>query len=328
MMLQEIAEAGLHRNVLRVPDWALGTVVRRSITFANGVEDGETHVVWVQAHGMTGDIRIHPARPRIDSATPLASLDRLTLSRLASVEGGVATTSWDEPVMSWSDWIGFQPYDKYPEPGLMRRIGDCMIEFAPSGIYVEDWRFQPSAPGLLAGLHLAAEIDEDGRERARSGGFVIAGDHAIQSIARRRELPDGTRAQDFVQDSTEPAAALEHVFDCSVDYLVKTNGAFRIALSTDPRREGSVLDLTNGFAETAEPGVLRQTVAGIPGVSARLWRIDSLEAGRAFGQSTRAPDDRLAWLAREADTLLDPICGGSPGEGAHSSSSEGLSRCA
>lgn len=328
MMLQEIAEARRHNTALCVPDWALGTVVRRSITFASGVEDSETHVVWVQAHGMTGDIRIHPARPRIKADTQLLDLDRLTLSRLASVEGGVATTSWDEPVMSWSDWIGFQPYDKYPEPGLMRRTGDCMIEFAPSGIYVEDWRFQPSAPGLLAGLRLVAEICDDGREEARSGGLVIAGDHAIQSIARRSELPRGTRAQDFVEGSANPAAALERVFDCAVDFLVRQDGAFRIALSTDARREGMVLSLTDGFTETAQPGVLRQTVAGIPGVSARLWRVDSLEAGRVFVQCTSAPDERFAWLAAEADTLLDPVsppraCAAVPGN-----VSEAMPKCA
>lgn len=329
MTLEEIARTRSHADALRVPEWALGTVVRRSISFATGVVDDATRVVWVQAHGMTGDIRIHPARPLIDSGAPLESLERSTLSWLASVEGGIATTSWDEPVMSWADWIGFQPYDKYPEPGIMRRIGGCMIEFAPSGIYVEDWRFQPSSPGLLAGLRLVAEIGDDGRERPRAGGLVIAGDHAILSVARRDELPDGTRAQDFVRDSADPVAALERVFDCTVDYLVKADGVFRVALSTDPRREGATLPLIDGFTHTSETGVLRQAVSGVPSVTARLWRIDSLEAGREFSQSTAVTDDRLAWLAAEADTLLDPLSAHSPpASSAPHTPSEALPRCA
>ncbi len=189
MTLEEVAAAAPQTNTLRVPDWALGCVRRRSITMATGVEDTLTRVFWVQAHGMTGDIRIHPARPQIAADTNLASLDRETLSLLASVEGGVAKTSWAEPVMSWADWIGFQPYDKYPEPGQMRRIGDCMIEFAPSGAYVEDWRFLPSAPGLLAGLQLISETDDYGRSsRAPAASSLPAITPSARSPAATNSL--------------------------------------------------------------------------------------------------------------------------------------------
>lgn len=307
MTLDEIAARRPQANTLRVPAWALGCVQRRSITFATGIEDTQTRVFWVQAHGMTGDIRIHPGRPHITAETSLATLDCETLIRLASIEGGVATTSWSAPVMSWIDWIGFQPYDKYPEPGVMNRIGDCMIEFAPSGAYVEDWRYLPSAPGLLAGLRLVSETDTKDNTYPRTGGLVVAGDHAIRTLSRYQELPDGTRCQDFVAASSDPAAAIERVFQCVTDYMVGDGDLWRIAASTDPRREGSLVPLTGALKPGRDPGMIIETVTDTPGIAQRLWRIDSLEANVTFSQSTPLAADRLAWLNREADTLIDPL---------------------
>ena len=40
----------------------------------------------------------------------------------------------------------------------MRRVGECCLEFAPSGAYVEDWRMQPGTAGLAASLVLLAEV--------------------------------------------------------------------------------------------------------------------------------------------------------------------------
>lgn len=305
MTLEDLAQSAA-APALAVPTWALGTVRRRSISFATGMTDDSTAVHWVQAHSMTGDIRIHAARPNLSAADRLEDLDRDTLVLLASVEGGTATTSWNEGVMSWGGWTGFQPYDKYPEPGLMQRVGDCMIEVAPSKIYVEDWRFQPSEPGLLAGLQLIGEIDTSGREYHRNGGLVIAGDHAICCIARLEDIPEGTRAQDFVRQSHNPVEALRKVFDCTVDYATKSSTGFKVVHSTDPRREGSIADYTGEFSVSNVPGVVRQRMSSLPGISARLWRIHSLEANVSFPLTTPAPPDRLAWLEAEADTLVTP----------------------
>lgn len=291
----------------RVPQWALGAVKRLSITFATGPTDDRTRVHWVQSHAMTGDIRINPTRPQIDASTRLEDLDHDSLVALASVEGGVAATSWDDGVMRWADWIGFQPYDKYPEPGILHRIGPCMIELAPSGIYVEDWRFQPSAPGIVCGLRLLSEVTRDGEKRARAGGLVIAGDHAIMAVARRQELPSGIRAQDFVKTSADPVGAIHRVLDCTVDYAARRGDAFRIVSSTDPRREGGTLLSLGEFKTSGETGVLEQRLPDGDEKSARAWSVDSLEADVAFPLATNAPEDRIAWLSAEADTLLAPI---------------------
>jgi hypothetical protein len=309
--LSEIAKTCGVDRAPSVPEWALGTVLRRSITFATGVEDTRTFVAWVQAHTMTGDIRVHPARPQLSASVRLEDLDHKTLVVLASVEGGVATTSWKEAtgLMNWTDWIGFQPYDKYPEPGVMRRIGDCMIEFAPSGMYVEDWRFQPSRQGVLAGLRLVSETDSAGVEKPRQGGLVIAGDHAIISLARRDELPEGVRAQDYVESASDPVAALHQVLDCSVDYITADAAETKIAISTDGRREGLPWTWGDRISQGVKPDLIIETVRDEPRVQSRLWQIESIEANRQFPLATAAPLEKLAWLQREADTLITPILG-------------------
>lgn len=294
--------------VLRVPQWAIGTVHRRSITFFNAVEDTQTFVAWVQSHGMTGDIRIHPARPSIPPHTTLSDLDHATLILLASVEGGVATTSWDESqsLMSWSNWVGLQTYDKYPEPGIMRRIGDCMIEFAPSGAYVEDWRFQTSDSGPVIGLKLVSETAKDGATFARNGGCVIAGDHAMISIDRRLPLPDAVKAQDVVRASADPVAALNAVFDCTVDYAVKRPDGYRIHASTDPRREKLSWDFMSRL-HAGPAGQVIERGGATDAFAARTWSVDSFEKSVAFDLMTSVGADSQAWLDREADTLLAPI---------------------
>ncbi len=173
--------------------------------------------------------------------------------------------------------------------------------------YVEDWRFVPSAPGVLAGLRLESERDTKDDCYPRGGGLVVAGDHAIRTLARTHELPEGTRCQDFVGASSDPAAALERVFACVTDYLVRDGTQWTIAASTDPRREGLVGPLTGPLKPGHEPGTLLETIYDEPGIAERLWRIDSLEAGHAFHQFTTLAPEQRAWLQRESDTLIDPI---------------------
>ncbi len=314
MRLEDLAEiAAFQPARASVPAWSFGAVHRRSITFATGASDAVTRVRWVQSHAMTGDIRINPLRPAMAASDRLGDLDLESLIQLASVEGGIAATAWADGVMSWSNWVGFQPYDKYPEPGQLQRIGDCMIEFAPSAIYVEDWRFQPSAPGTLAALTLLAEIDHSGVERPRHGGLVIAGDHAIQSIARRDEFSSGTRCQDVVRHSATPIDAINRIMDCTVDYGRRDGPQFAIEASTDPRREGTRATFLDGFRQTKQAKVVEQTVTDCDGVASRMWKIESFERDVVFSQSTTVAADRIEWLEQEADTLVIPAATASTG---------------
>lgn len=302
MNIEAIARKSPQARPLAVPAWTLGCFHRRCITYANGREDAATQVVWIQSHGLTGDIRVPAWRPRAEGRSQLSEFPPSALPLLASVEGGVADTRWDDGLMAWSNWAAFQPYDKWPEPGLLHRVGACLIETAPSGAYVEDWRLQPGSGGLLVGLRLMSEAGEDGVERPRDGGLVISGQHALFTLDRRQPLPSGAPAQQQVASAPDDAALLGLVFQSCTHYALRgADGRYRVTLSTDPFGTGQVLPL-DGFSSAGE-GLLRQALAG-DAVASRLWRIDTLLPQVEVGPRTEAAAEGREWLEREAGVLL------------------------
>jgi hypothetical protein len=297
MTLEELARSAPVARGPDAPAWTLGCFHRRSITYATGHEDATTRVIWTQSCGLTGDLRLPAVRPDVSARGALLECAPAELVELAKGEGGVADTGFEGGLMRWSNWAAFQPYDKWPEPGELRRIGPALIEFAPSGIYVEDWRLQPGSEGLRIGLRLISEAPPGGAHGPRDGGLVIAGDHAIFALARRRPLAEGLPAWRQLADDCSLA---ETVFDAQAAYARREpDGRWRIALSIDPFAEGEILPL-EGF-EPAAPGVLRQTLAD---GSERLWKVDELTADQPLPAATPAAPEGAAWLDREAETLI------------------------
>ncbi|MDB5446540.1 MAG: hypothetical protein JWQ97_1857 [Phenylobacterium sp.] len=293
MNLLDLAAWAPHAGPLRVPDWTLGCFHRRCITYASGAEDAATRVIWIQSHGLTGDIRVPAGRPDVSHRAGLADCTREELEALAHAEGGVADTAFDAGRMSWSNWAAFQPYDKWPEPGELRRVGTSLLEFAPSGIYVEDWRLQAGISGPLVGLRL---VSEDGRPR--DGGLVIAGEHALFALGRKVALDSEAPLPLQVRRAADPAALASRIFEAEARYARRSGDAFVVELATNPFLEGAPLDL-EGFAPGPEPGLLRQAAGGVE----RLWRIDTLLADRSVPLSTPAEPEGLAWLEREGSRL-------------------------
>jgi hypothetical protein len=176
MNLWELATSATAATLDGAPPWALGCFRRRSITFYDGSTDSTTQVFWLQTHGLTVDLRLSPDRPRLRDRAALFTCSPDEVRQLLQAEAGVARTRWDGHSMSWHDWVGFQTYVKWPEPGALRRVGDCLIEFAPSGAYVEDWRLEPPGQGPLLGLELLEERDRtDGAVRHCGGALVVCG---------------------------------------------------------------------------------------------------------------------------------------------------------
>jgi hypothetical protein len=292
--LLDLAAAAPQAGPLRVPAWTLGCFHRRAISYANGCTDLATRVIWLQSHGLTGDLRVPAERPDVTHRAGLADCSREELEALVQAEGGVAETAFAADRMSWSEWAAFQPYDKWPEPAELRRVGDCLLEFAPSGIYVEDWRLQPRSAGPRIGLRL---IGENGRPR--DGGLLIVGEHAIFAIARPEALDSDDPLPLQVRRARDPAALTARIFAAGASYAVRgRGGAWEVTLSTNPFLEGKPLDL-DGFAPGPGPRLLRQAV----GAGERLWRIDTLLACQDAPLATSASDSGLAWLAREGPRL-------------------------
>lgn len=199
---------------LTVPGWQLGCWRRDIITFAeekyNGnhfpLRDDTTFVIWLQTSSRCADIRLpeqHPGHPDADPATrrsmmSLKSISPRNLLVLAEADGwtgrcravGSQPVSMGAPmkaltaVNDWynDDWSTGLPTDqKFPELGEMRRVGDCCLEFAPSGAYVEDWRLLPGCSGLIASLVL---LSEDGQAPNSVVQYVCAGNYACFTRGR------------------------------------------------------------------------------------------------------------------------------------------------
>lgn len=295
MRLEDLARLRLPQPDYRVPIWTLGSWRRRSITFANGSTDLGTRVFWLQSGGLTADLRL-PAR-RFETTSALAC---------ALLEGGAARTAWDGTRMSWSEWTSFQLHDKWPEPAHLTRIGDCLIEIPPSGIYVEEWRLQPSEPGLLAGLRLIEERDvQSGAVLHRGGCLIVTGDHAALVKGRPRPLHGATSVKHHVEQNLGNAAVLTDIFAFEASYATRSvDGAFVVAASTrQEHEEHSVIELT-GFSLEAATGRVRQAVREGGRDVERLFEIDTLEEQHAFPLTTRASESATRWLSNERETLL------------------------
>jgi hypothetical protein len=288
------------------PAWTRGCFRRRSITFFTGETDTETQVLWLQTRGLTADLRLPARRPTLTGATPLAERAPEEVSALAEVEGGLARTRWDGRAMHWSDWTSFQTHDRWPEPGLLARVGDCLIEHAPSGAYVEDWRLQPSEDGPLVGLRLREERDAaTGTVRHRGGGLVVCGRHAALVLGRPTPLPVKGTIAEIVRAHGQDRDIMRALFAFEASYGTRVAGAFTVAASTNPLREGQALLALDDFSYAEDHGLVTQRTHADNGAPIeRLFTVDTLEPAVAFPTDTETTPAGRQWLARESPTLL------------------------
>jgi hypothetical protein len=253
---QLVDAAGFVRSAHGVPAWTLGCFRRRSITYFTGEEDAATQVIWLQSRGLTFDLRVNPRRRDL-------------------AEGGLAATRWDGGLMSWSDWISFQPHGRWPEPGKLTRVGDCLIEFAPSGAYVEDWRWRSRGEALLVGLRLVQERAlRAGTLRPASGGLVVCGSDA-----------------GFVAG---PGGEVSHA-------TADRTGRFTVRLSTHEAREGRPLIL-DGFEPLDGHRVIQHLEQDGMALE-RTYLIDTLERGN-LPHETAVESRGATWLERERAAIL------------------------
>lgn len=306
MRLRELTSAGSKPPAGAAPDWLLGTFRRRSITFFTGVADLHTQVLWLQSRGLSADFRVPPDRPLRQGRSSWDDFSRQEIDRLAVNEGGLGLTAWDGSRMKWFDWSALQTHPKWAEPGELRRIGDCVMEFAPSGAYLEDWRLQPSAAGPVIGLRLLHERNSvTGKILHRGGGLIVCGDHAAFVRGRALDLDIETRFSDEVrQMAREQAIVALGAFDASYARRVHESEPFIVELSTNPFREGETLISEEGFSHDQASGLVYQCTIdnGVP--VERVFTVDTLEPCLTFPAATVSSQEGQAWLSREADTLL------------------------
>jgi len=306
MTLQDLIDCVTHRPHTSVPDWMLGYYKRRSISFANGTTDLKTHVCWFQSRNFTIDLRL-PVEERQMPFKPLNELSASELQVLADFEGWEALCQWDGEALSWHTDTSLQINNRWPEPAILKRIGNCMIEFAPSGAYVEDWRLQPSRPGPLIGLRMIEERDlENDVVRHRGGGLIVCGDYAALVLGRAEPVnePNTATLKTLVTDALEDPTRLAHLlnFETSVGQGSLAEG-FTVTLSTNPARVHRALIALDGFEFLVDSHCVSQTLT-IDGVLCeRLYTVDALEKDVCFDQSTGFTPAASQWFEREAQTL-------------------------
>jgi hypothetical protein len=206
-----------------VPDELLGCWQRDWIEFSDGTRDETSFVVWLQLPSLMADVRLSSAAMALAAAGLARFADCSPTQRrlLAASDSSAGTTACTPFVAgadgvprataTWSSTVGFQPVSAFPEPGLLELSSDgtVMIERAPSGAYVEQWRLLPGTRRPLACTTL-------------TGGatWYPAGNVGV-----------------LVHDRRLGGEAL----DCEFSFAREAHGAWVVERSTLPWRVGAVI---------------------------------------------------------------------------------------
>ncbi|MEQ1873865.1 MAG: hypothetical protein ABL953_09070 [Ilumatobacteraceae bacterium] len=229
-----------------VPELMFGCWKRAWIEFADGTLDDTTSVVWLQTQSQMADVRINAWAFDISRR---AGLHECSMDELRAIAANDASSGFTEcgpavvdddglrsATASWNTrghGVNFQPVSAFPEPGLMSWSEDAtvMIERAPSGAYVEEWRLVPGSREPLTVTH-------DGLASTyRAGGIaVFVRDRAIP-IPRMARLPD--LLDEYAADRT----TVEALLDCEFSVAELSGGEWTVTMSTLPWRQGDVLDV-------------------------------------------------------------------------------------
>lgn len=299
-----------------VPDWILGHYKRYSISYANGLTDMHTQVSWLQSRNFTIDVRM----PLNVDQVPVKGMADYTpdeLQQLAQYDGWLAKTDWDGNMLSWRESeVSLQLHNRWTESAILKRVGNCMMEFCPSDAYVEDWRLQPSKPGPLIGLYLLEERElATAKLRHTGGGLIICGDYAALAIGRTPEanfVYGEKPLSSWVADAVGDIPRLTQLLDVETSVAKGdiTKG-FRVVLSTRPQRVGQTLIPLDGFeapvriqhVKLGEIQMIKQQLL-IDGLACeRLFTIETLEPSIAFPQTTGFTEVSADWYEQESSVL-------------------------
>jgi hypothetical protein len=229
-----------------VPDELTGCWRRAWIEYADGTRDDTSFVIWMQLASAMADIRIRADRPTVAYRDGLAACSLDELRALADSESSSGFTRCtpiavdDDGVRrATAEWftrghgVNFQPVSAFPEPGLLEWMSDeVLIERAPSGAYVEEWRLLPNTRHTFE-HHTAFE----GRQLYRTGDAVV--------VVRDRPTPvrRAARLEELVAECGDDRDALAALVDCEFSFARRDGDEFRIEASTLPWREGQVVDV-------------------------------------------------------------------------------------
>jgi hypothetical protein len=283
-LLASLAPTGLAD--LAFPRPLLGAFRRKSISFCTGVTDETTVVYWFQSRSFTIDLRL-PDGP----ATPVALR-----------QGWVGDTVWDadQALLSWEVARSYQPRNQWPEPARFHFIGNSVLEFAPSGAYVEDWR-QLATSGPYLGLRLIEMTDAaTGDRHAMDGGLVLAGEHTAFACSRHPRLDAALGGVESLEEALAQRIASEAEIE-SYEVSVAIGGD-RVTASTQPHRLHQPI-VTEAFTPERDGSLTLPRVIG--GVHSLLrFVVDHYVPEFTFDTYSASTPEALAWIEGERAHLL------------------------
>ncbi len=315
MNLAELIDLHATEPATGVPDWMTGTFKRHCISFANGLSDIDTHVFWLQSRNFSIDLRLPIATEQLDGDSALSTITAQQLAVLAQYQGWCCPSVWDEErqQLSWLAGSSLQLHTQWPEPGILKRVGNCMMEFCPSDMYIEDWRLQNTQDGPLVGMYLQQEYNpHTGQQYHAGGGLIINGEFAALVVGRPQQDEDWcTAQQNPLPQTLDQLASLyaqqpEHLaklFNCETSVAHgNLQKGYQILMSTQPARQQQPLLDMDGF-EYLGNGQVKQyfTQDGEP--HERLFRIDVIRQQFSYANSTATTATAQDWYAKESDWL-------------------------
>lgn len=267
-----------------IPDFLYGAFRRKSISFFNGLTDENTIVYWFQSRSFTIDLRLK-------SQTGTAVQER---------QGWIGNTLWDSAsqLLSWEvkDYANYQNHVQWPEPAKLHAIGNCILEFSPSNVYVEDWRQQVER-GLFLGLRLQSVLDvQSGQTLEMDGGLIICADHIAYALTRLPEVQSAVAQMDFKAVDPTVFALLES-FEVSIgtDAQAKT-------YSTRTSETGKAFNLEN-FEVLNESSLIQRVVLDDRKIDL-IFELDIYQPDYHFQYITSTTTQAENWLKSEQDHLM------------------------
>ncbi len=231
-----------------VPAEMIGCWRRRYIRYKNGDEDTSTRVLWLQTSSAAADMRIPADRPDLSDRDALAACNYDELLALAAQDCSCVITTCDVdakpyPTANWAPGgHGFtlQPVVNFPEPGWFQWCENnaCMIEWAPSGAYEEDWRVESASQSFAA--HLVLE------NAASKTCLLVTDTHAVFARDRVQPIDAEVALPILAELAKEDLDVVRALVDCEFSYTQRDSADddYIIRLSTLPWREGETLALS------------------------------------------------------------------------------------
>ncbi|MCK4081596.1 hypothetical protein [Acinetobacter radioresistens] len=267
-----------------IPDFLYGAFRRKSISFFNGLTDENTIVYWFQSRSFTIDLRLK-------SQTGTAVQER---------QGWIGNTLWDSAsqLLSWEvkDYANYQNHVQWPEPAKLHAIGNCILEFSPSHVYVEDWRQQVQR-GLFLSLRLQSAIEvQSGQSLEMDGGLIICADHIAYALTRLPEVQSAVAQMDLKAIDPTVFALLE-----SFEVSIGTDGQTK-TYSTRTSETGKTFNLEN-FEVLDETRLVQNVILDGRDINL-IFEIDIYQPDFVFQHTTVTTSEAENWLKSEQDHLM------------------------